>query len=105
MAALQLPSAIQPATSAPARTSSTGTPQKANDQQEHDRANGGVDDLCDHPRAEVDVQLGQEPTADKSAEYSYDEVSEDSESGTSNDLTCQPSRHDADKDDDKQAVA
>jgi len=99
--ALKLPLSTSPPTPSP----STSAANKADDQQEYQRANSGVDDRRKEARAEVDIELGKQPAADKSTGNSNDEIADKPKPGASSDLTGQPSGDDADRQYDQEAFA
>ena len=74
------------------------------DQQQQQRANGGVDSRQDDARTEVEAELRNEPTANEGACDSHEEVAENPEPGALHDLASQPSGNEADQQYDEQTL-
>jgi hypothetical protein len=70
--------------------------QEPDDQQQYQAADGGVDDRLNNAQAEMDADQRQQPTADKGADDSNEEIAEDAEPGAAHDLAGQPSGNEAD---------
>jgi hypothetical protein len=81
---------LPPPTTAPSASPSTATAEKPHHEEQQYRADGGVDDRADDTAAEMDAELGQQPTAYKGAEDTDDQIADDPESGPAYDLTGQP---------------
>jgi len=67
-----------------------------NNQKQYGADSGG-NDRCNDPGAEVDAQLGQQPTADQGADDPNAEVGNQTVAGTSHNLAGQPSGDEADQ--------
>jgi hypothetical protein len=66
-------------------------------------ADGGGNDRRNDPGAEVDAQLGQQPTADQGADDPNAEVGNQTVAGTPHDLAGQPSGDEADQQNNEKA--
>jgi hypothetical protein len=86
-----------PPTSPPTAAPAAATPNESDDEEQQNRADGGVYDRSDKAQAEVDAELGQQPSADEGANDSDDEVADDSKSGALHEMTCQPSGNETDQ--------
>jgi hypothetical protein len=82
-------------TSPPTPSPSTSA-NEPDDQQQYQRADGGVDDRRNNARAKMDAELRKQPTTDKGAYDSNDEIAEDPKPGALHDLAGQPSGNEAD---------
>src|SRR5262245_59957596 len=71
------------------------------DDQENNRSDGGHDDGRNDAGAEVDAQLGQEPTPDERADNSDADVRDEAIAGAFDDLSGKPSRDQADQQNDE----
>ena len=74
-----------------------------NDQKQYCTDGGGYDRGND-PGAEVDAQLRQQPTADQGADDPNAEIGNETVAGTSYNLAGQPSRDEADQQNDEKAL-
>jgi hypothetical protein len=92
-------------TSPPTPSPATSAANKADDQQEYQRADGGIDDRRNKAHAKVDIELGKQPAADEGTGNSNDEIADDPKPGASRDLTGQPSGNEADRQYDQEAFA
>ena len=77
-------------TAAPSASPSTATAEKPHHEEQQYRADGGIDDRADDTSAEMDAELGQQPTAYKGTQDTDDQIADDPESGPAYDLTGQP---------------
>ena len=73
------PNAIRLQTGAPAANESKN-------QQEQQRANSGVDDRADDPRANVDAELRQEPPTNEGSDNPDDKIADDPEPSAAHNL-------------------
>ena len=80
------PSAARPATAA----------HQPDDQQEYQRADGGVDDRRDKARADVDAELRKQPAPDRGAYDADNEVADEPKPGALHDLAGELSCNEAD---------
>src|SRR5271170_7530494 len=81
--------------------SGSAAANEADDDQQQNCADRGVSDRRDEAVAEMNVKLRERPTSDEGSGNADDEIAEDSESGALHDLASEPSRNDADADDDE----
>src|ERR1700733_9273089 len=64
----------RPSSMTPATTPATATRDESNDQEQHDGADGGVDDQSDGSNTEMDVQSRQQPIADERPDDTDDQI-------------------------------
>jgi hypothetical protein len=83
-------------TSPPAPSPPVSATNEPDDQQQYQRADGGVDDRRNNARAKMDAELRKQPTTDERANNSNDEIADDPKSGALHDLAGQPSGNEAD---------
>jgi hypothetical protein len=81
---------LPPSASAPAAGKPATTSQKPNHKQKSDGADGGVDDRGDNSGTEMDTNSRQQPVANECADNTDYEIANESESGSSYDLSSQP---------------
>lgn len=91
-----------PPTAAPA--SSAGSAKQSYDQEQQYRTKGRVDDRTDHSGAQMNAEPRQKPIADKGAHDPDKKVANNPKASPTNDLADQPSRDDANQNDDQQAL-
>jgi hypothetical protein len=87
----------QPPSPASAPAAPKTAAQKPNYKQKQDGADGGVDDRRDNSGTEMDAYLRQQPVANECADNAYDEIADESESGTPYDLSGQPAGNKTDE--------
>jgi hypothetical protein len=85
-----------PPSSSPTPSPSASATNEPDDQQQYQRADGGVDDRRNNARAKMDAELRKQPTTDERANYSNDEIADDPKPGALHDLSGQPSGTEAD---------
>jgi hypothetical protein len=83
---------------------SSSAANEPDNQQEQQGANRGVDDRRNDADAEMDAELRHQPPADEGSDDSDDKVTYDPKSGATYDLASQPSRNEADHQDDQQTL-
>ena len=83
-------------TSPPTPSPPASATNEPDDQQQYQRADGGVDDRRNNARAKMDAELRKQPTTDERANDSNDEIADDPKSGALHDLAGQPSGNEAD---------
>ena len=83
-------------TSPPTPSPSASATHEPDDQQQYQRADGGVDDRRNNARAKMDAELRKQPTTDERTNNSNDEIADDPKSGALHDLAGQPSGNDND---------
>src|ERR1044072_2570602 len=93
-----------PATSPPV-SPSAATAKEPHDEEQQYRTDGCIDDGAYQSRAEMDAELRQQPTSDKSAQNAHDEIADEPETGASDDLSRQPACDETDKQHHQQALA
>src|SRR5947209_4159379 len=93
-----------PPADAPSASPAAGSSKQSHNQQQQYCTDRRVDDRTDQSGTQMDTEPGQQPIADKGADDPDKEVAEDSEAGSTDDLTSQPSRNDADEQYDQQAL-
>jgi hypothetical protein len=96
---------LPPPTTAPSASPSTATAEKQYHEEQQYRADGGVDDRADDTAAEMDAELGQQPTAYKGTQDTDDQIADDPESGPAYDLTGQPAGDESHEQYDQEAFA
>src|SRR5579863_7047835 len=77
---------LPPPAPAPTAAEAAATAQQPHHKQKQDGANGGVDDRRNNSGPEMDAELRQQPVANERADYSDDEIADQSESGPAHDL-------------------
>ncbi len=77
------------------------TDQPENNEQD-DRAERGVDDEGDHPCAEMDTQLRQQPISDERPDDADYQVADETVAATPHYVASKPSGDNADDDDDEE---
>jgi hypothetical protein len=83
-------------TSPPTPSPPASATNEPDDQQQYQRADGGVDDRRNNARAKMDAELRKQPTTDEGAYNSNDEIADDPKPGALHDLAGQPSGNEAD---------
>jgi len=83
-------------TSPPTPSPSASATNEPDDQQQYQRADGGIDDRRNNARAKMDAELRQQPTTNEGAYKSNDEIADDPKPGALHDLAGQPSGNEAD---------
>src|SRR5882724_350566 len=78
-------------------------PEEPHDQQQQNGADRGIDDLADNAGTERDAKLGKEKTGDQCAGDADENIADDSKAGAAHDLPGQPTRHQADEQNDQNA--
>jgi hypothetical protein len=73
----------------PPSVKQTCTTSRSEYEQPADGSDSRICDRRDHARTEVDAELGQQPAADERADYSDNEIAQQSEAGALHDLTTQ----------------
>jgi hypothetical protein len=97
----QLPTSSPASSRSSSRAKSAAN--KADDEQQYQRANCGVDDCRNETGAKMNSKSGKQRTPDESACYSDDEIADDPEPGALHNLACKPAREEPDKQDHKEA--
>lgn len=77
-------------TTAPAPTPPASTLDEADDEEQHNRADGGIDDQTEDSGAKMDVQSRQQPVANEGADNPDDQITDEPKSCALHDLTGQP---------------
>jgi hypothetical protein len=75
-----------PAPSSPTPSPSTAATNEPDEQEEYQRANGGVDDCSQKARAKVNTESRQQPATDEGADNTNDQVANEAKPGASHDL-------------------
>ena len=83
-------------TSPPTPSPPASATNEPDDQQQYQRADGGVDDRRNNARAKMDAELRKQPTTDEGAYDSNEEITDDPKPGALHDLAGQPSGNEAD---------
>jgi hypothetical protein len=83
-------------TPAPTTAPTTVACEEPDNDEQHNGANGGIDDQRDRPDTKMNAQSRQQPIADERSDNSDDQVSDEPKSTAPNDLTSQPPRNNAD---------
>jgi hypothetical protein len=83
-------------TSPPTPSPPASATNEPDNQQQYQRANGGVDNRRNNARAKMDAELRKQPTTDERAYNSNDEIADDPKPGALHDLAGQPSGNEAD---------
>ena len=83
-------------TSPPPPSPCTSATNEPDYQQQYQRADGGLDDRRNNARAKMDAELRKQPTTDKGANNSNDEIADDPKSGALYEFAGQPSGNEAD---------
>src|ERR1700682_2718242 len=73
------------------------------DQQQHDRADRGIDDLRNETGADVNAKFGEKQTGDQRAGDADQNVADDPKARAAHDLAGQPASHQADEQNDENA--
>jgi hypothetical protein len=79
-----------PSTTAPSAAPPTASADQQHDEEQQYRADGSVHDRADDAVAKMDAEPRQQPTADKGAQDTDNQITDDPKSGPSYDLTRQP---------------
>jgi hypothetical protein len=74
------------------------------EQQQYDGSDRRVDDGADDTGAEMNAQFGQQPAANERADDPDQQITDQPEAGSSNDLTRQPARYNADEQNDDETL-
>jgi hypothetical protein len=91
------PPASTPSATAPASAPSASAAHQPDDQEEQCRADGGLEDFRDDARTKTDPELREYPVGNECARNADDEVAEEAEARTLDDLARKPAGDDADK--------
>jgi hypothetical protein len=83
-------------TSPPTPSPPASATNEPDNQQQYQRADGGVNNRPNNARAKMDAELRKQPTTDERANDSNDEIADDPKSGALHDLAGQPSGNEAD---------
>ena len=75
-----------PATAPAAALPIAAAADEPHDEQQHDGADGCVDDRCGHPDTKLDTEPRQQPIPDEGADNTDDEIADDSKTGAAHDL-------------------
>jgi hypothetical protein len=93
----------------PSKTPSAPSPSPAtnepDDEEQQYRTDGCVDDGADHSNTEMDTKLGQQPTSNKGAHNSDNQVADDSKTSPLHDLARKPAGNETYEQHDQQALA
>src|SRR5262249_41111719 len=79
------------ATSEPVSSPFSAFSKDSEDDQEQHSTDGRGDDRTDYSRADVDVQPGQQPCADKGADNANDQVADEAKARSADQLAGEPS--------------
>lgn len=74
----------------PTFSPSTRGTDEADENQQNQCADSGVDDRCDYAHPEMDAELRKQPTADQGADNTNNDIADDSKPAALQDLTGQP---------------
>ena len=99
---------MAPRTPTTARTVALPTaaaPDKPYDEEQHDRANGGVDDRGDNSGTKLNTEPRQQPAPNEGTDDPDDEVTNKPKTGPAHDLTGQPAGDHANQQDHKKTFA
>lgn len=94
-----VPTPLPPAATTPAAAPMTAAAYQPDDKEQHDGPNGRVDDRANDTRSEVDSELRQQPSSDQRPDYSDDQISDEPEPSSADDLARQPAGDDTDQQD------
>src|SRR5207247_5488107 len=75
----------------PTPSPSASATDEPDDQQQYQRADGGVDDRRNNARAKMDAEMRKKPSPNEGAYDSNDDITDDPKPGASHDLARQPS--------------
>jgi hypothetical protein len=89
--------AVSPSASPPAAATN-----ELDNQQQHQRANRGVDDRSNNAQTKMDAELRQQPPANEGSYDSDNEVADESKAGALHDLAGEPSCNESDYQYDKE---
>ena len=81
----------------PTPSPSASATNEADDQQQHQCTNGGVDDRRTNPQAKMDAELRKQPSTDEGAYDSNEEIDNDPKADALHDLAGHPSGGEADE--------
>ena len=81
------------------------TSDEPDDEKQHDRADGGVDNSTDSSHTELDTKARHQPIADEGADNSDHHVTDETKAGSLDNLTGQPPRSKTDQQYDKEIFA
>src|SRR5579859_550436 len=95
---------VLPPHSAPASSPSAPSADEPDDQEQQYRADRGFYDLRDDARTEMDPKLRKYPARNEGPRYSHDEIADQAQPCTLDDLACQPAGRDADSQYDEKAI-
>ena len=76
---------------------------QAQDQQQNDGADGGVDDFRNQPAAEMNADLREQQARNQRAGDADHNIADDAKAGAADDLAREPAGHQADEQDDENA--
>jgi hypothetical protein len=92
-----------PPSAAPASAPSAPSAEEPDDHEQQDRADRSVNDLRKKPRTEMDSQLWKYQARDEGSRYSHDEIADQAQTRTHDDLAREPTGRDAHSQDDEKA--
>lgn len=69
-------------------TPAASAPQESDNEEQHDRADRGIENQTDDSCAEMDIQARNQAISNERAYQSDDDVANESETGPAPDLTC-----------------
>jgi hypothetical protein len=80
-------------------TPAASAPQESDNEEQHDRADRGIENQTDDSGSEMDIEARHQAVSNERAYQSDDDVADEPETGPAHDLTCQPSSNQADNKD------
>src|ERR1700730_7629725 len=69
-------------------TPAASAPQESDNEEQHDRADRGIENQTDDSGSEMDIEARNQAISNERAYQSDDDVADESETGPAHDLTC-----------------